>query len=138
MFQIDAAERTRDLSKAALSMIAVLLVAVALGSGFVGLKLGVRYQLNAECCQIPLSRSLVVSAKEILGLATFYSDIGQDKWVSEAIFPDVKNGFLLDMGSETTPSFQIQKRSSKRLDWDLYRSVSQRNMQDRTCQQQKM
>jgi hypothetical protein len=86
-------------SKAALSMTAVLLVAVALGSGYVGLKLGARYQINASCCQIPLSQSLVVSAKEILGLTTFYSQMGQDKWVSEAIFPDVKNGFLLDMGS---------------------------------------
>jgi hypothetical protein len=87
------------LSKAALSMIAVLLVAVALGSGYVGVKLWVRYQLNAECCQIPLSRRLVVSAKEKVGLATFYSQMGQDKWVSEAVFPSVKNGFFLDVGS---------------------------------------
>jgi hypothetical protein len=87
------------LSKAILSMIAVLLVAVALGSGFVGLKRGARYQINAECCQISPSRSLVVSAKEILGLATFYSQMGQDRWVSEAVFPGVKNGFFLDVGS---------------------------------------
>src|SRR5262249_6756648 len=81
------------LSKAAHSLVAVLLVAVALGAGFVGAKLGSRYQINASCCQIPPSHSLVVSTKEILGLTTFYSQSGQDKWVSEAVFPGVKNGF---------------------------------------------
>ncbi|HEX9270958.1 MAG TPA: hypothetical protein VGA01_01955, partial [Candidatus Binatia bacterium] len=52
------------LSKAALSMIAVLLVALALGSGFIGAKLGMQYKLNELCCQISPSRSLVVSAKK--------------------------------------------------------------------------
>ena len=89
-----------QLSKVALLVvIAVLLVAVAVGSGFVGAMLWTQYQVNASCCQIPLSQSLIVSAKEILGLATFYSQMGQDKWVSEKVFPGVKNGFFLDVGS---------------------------------------
>ena len=92
-------ERARNLSRAALSMIAVLLVAVALVAGFVGLKLGVHYRIDQECCQLPLSRSLLVTAKEKLGLVTFYSQTGEDKWVSEAVFPGVKNGFFMDVGS---------------------------------------
>jgi FkbM family methyltransferase len=122
------------LSKAALSMIAVLLVAVAIGSGFVGLKLGVRYQINAECCQISLSRSLVVSAKEILGLVTFYSQMGQDKWVSEAVFPGVKNGFFLDVGSGDG-TFMSNTKALEQKGWTgICVDPFPRNMQDRTCQ----
>jgi Methyltransferase FkbM domain len=119
-------------SKAALSMMAVLLV--ALGSGFVGLKLGVRYQMNAECCQLPLSRSLVVSAKEKLGLATFYSQMGQDKWVSEAVFPGVKNGFFLDVGSGDG-TFLSNTKALEQKGWTgICVDAFPRNMQDRTCQ----
>src|SRR5262245_63370119 len=91
---IPEASREPAFSKAVLSSIALLLVAVALVAGFVGLKLGVHYRIDQECCQLPLSRSLIVSAEEKLGLVTFYSQMGQDKWVSEKVFPGVKNGFF--------------------------------------------
>jgi hypothetical protein len=122
------------LSKAILSMIAVLLVAVALGSGFVGLKLGARYQINAECCQISPSRSLVVSAKEILGLATFYSQMGQDRWVSEAVFPGVKNGFFLDVGSGDGTIMSNTKALEQKGWTGICIDPFPRNMQDRSCQ----
>ena len=121
-------------SKAALSMIAVLLVVVALGSGFVGFKLGIRYQINAECCQLPLSRSLVVSAKEKLGLVTFYSEWGQDKWVSEAVFPGVKNGFFLDVGSGDGTLISNTKALEQKGWTGICIDAFPRNMQDRTCQ----
>jgi len=123
-----------QLSRAALSMIAVVLVAVALGSVFVGLKLGVRYQINQECCQIPLSRSLVVSAKEFLGLATFYSQMGQDKWVSEAVFPGVKNGFFLDVGSGDGTIMSNTKALEQKGWTGICIDPFPRNMQDRSCQ----
>ena len=122
------------LSKAALSMIAVLLVAVALGSGFVGLKLGVRYQMNAECCQLPLSRSLLVTAKEKLGLVRFYSQWGQDKWVSEAVFPGVKNGFFLDVGSGDGTYISNTKALEQKGWTGICIDPFPRNMQDRSCQ----
>jgi len=122
------------LSKTALSMIAVLLVAVALGSGYVGLKLGVRYQIDAECCQLPLSRSLLVTAKEKLGLVTFYSQTGEDKWVSEAVFPGVKNGFFLDVGSGDG-TFISNTKALEQKGWTgICVDAFPRNMQDRTCQ----
>jgi hypothetical protein len=62
------------------SIMAVLLVAVGLESVFVSAKLWARYQINASCCQLSLPQSLIVSAKEKLELATFYSQMGQDKW----------------------------------------------------------
>jgi FkbM family methyltransferase len=116
------------------SMIAVLLVAVAVGSGYVGGRLGVRYQINASCCSMPLSRSLVVSAKEILGLATFYSQMGQDKWVSETVFPGVKNGFFLDVGSGDG-TFISNTKALEQKGWTgICIDPFPRNMQDRTCQ----
>jgi hypothetical protein len=115
-------------------MIAVLLVLVALGSGFVGEKLGVRYEMNAECCQLPLSRSLVVSAKEKLGLATFYSQMGQDKWVSERVFPGVKNGFFLDVGSGDG-TFLSNTKALEQKGWTgICIDPFPRNMQGRSCQ----
>jgi hypothetical protein len=65
----------------------VLLITVALGSGYVGVKLGRQIEQNILCSQIPTTgyRAHVVSTKEILGLGTSHSWFGQDKWVSEAI-----------------------------------------------------
>jgi Methyltransferase FkbM domain len=123
-----------QLSKAAVLMIAVLLVAVALGSGYVGLKLGVRHHINASCCQLTLSQSLIVSAKEKLGLATFYSQMGQDKWVSEKVFPDVKNGFFLDVGSGDG-TFMSNTKALEQKGWTgICVDPFPRNMQDRSCQ----
>ena len=126
--------RRETLYKAAFSRIAVLLVAVALVAGFVGLKLGVRYQLNTECCQLPLSRSLLVTAKEKLGLVTFYSQTGEDKWVSEAVFPGVKNGFFLDVGSGDG-TFMSNTKTLEQKGWTgICVDAFPRNMQDRSCQ----
>ena len=91
--------KPRSLTKGVLAIMALLLITVALGSGFVGLKLGVRYHADAECCSIPLSRSLILSVKEKLGLTRFHAGLGEDRWVSEAVFPGVRNGFFLDVGA---------------------------------------
>src|SRR5215510_6518629 len=93
-----------------LSMIAVLLVAVALGAGF------------------------VVSAKEIQGLATFYSQMNQDKWVSEEVFPGVTNGFFLDVGSGDG-TFMSNTKALEQKGWTgICIDPFPRNMQDRSCQ----
>jgi FkbM family methyltransferase len=121
-------------SKAALLIIAVLLVAVAISSAFVGLKLGVRHQINASCCQLPLSQSLIVSVKEKLGLVTFYSQMGQDKWVSEKVFPGVKNGFFLDVGSGDG-TFMSNTKALEQKGWTgICVDPFPRNMQNRSCQ----
>src|SRR5262245_40117190 len=133
---IPEAYRGATLSKAALSLIAVLLVAVALWAAgfFIGLKFGARYQIDTECCQLPLSRSLVVNAKEKLGLVTFYSQMHQDKWVSEAVFPGVKNGFFLDVGSGDG-TFMSNTKALEQKGWTgICVDAFPRNMQDRTCQ----
>jgi len=124
-----------QLSKTALLlMIMGLLIAVALGAGYVGWKLGSDYQINASCCQLSRVQSLVVSAKERLGLATFYSQIGQDKWVSEAIFPGVENGFFLDVGSGDG-TFNSNTKALEQKGWTgVCIDPFPINMQDRRCQ----
>jgi FkbM family methyltransferase len=125
------------LSKVALSTIAMLLVlvAVALSSGFVGVRLGREYERNGLCCQIPRSyRKIVVSAKEMLGLATFHSEFGQDKWVLEAVFPGVKNGFFLDVGSADGTIGSNTKALERKGRTGICIDPFPRNMEDRTCQ----
>jgi Methyltransferase FkbM domain len=115
------------------AIIAMLLVAVALGAGFIGLKLGVRSANDAECCQMPLARSFVVSAKEKLGLVTFHSTMGQDKWISEVVFPGVRNGFFVDVGSGDGTIMSNTKALEQKGWTGICIDPFPMNMQDRTC-----
>ena len=111
-----------QLSKAALSIIGVLFVAVALVSGYVGTQVGASQKVNVFCCQLSPFRSLVVSAKEILGLA------------SETIFPGVKNGFFLDVGSGDG-TFNSNTKALEQKGWTgICVDPFPINMQDRRCQ----
>jgi FkbM family methyltransferase len=126
--------KRRSLSNPSLAIIAVLLLAVALGSAYVGLKLGARYQINDECCRLPLSRSLILSVKEKLGLVRFYSELGQDKWASESVFPGVKDGFFVDVGSGDGTYWSNTKALEEKGWHGICIDPFPKNMQDRTCQ----
>ena len=58
-----------------------------------------RFDANRECCQIPFTRNLQVTLGELRGERPYASEIGQDKWVLETIFPGVTDGFFVDLGS---------------------------------------
>jgi len=58
-----------------------------------------KFQANRECCQIPLLRNIGVTRAELREERTYFGEIGQDKWVLETMFPDVTDGFFLDVGS---------------------------------------
>ena len=97
-------------SRSSLAMIAGLLVAVVLGSG------------------------VVVRAKEIQGGARFYSQMGQDIWVSETVFPGVNNGFFLDVGSGDG-TYMSNTKALEQKGWTgICIDPFPRNMQDRSCQ----
>lgn len=121
-------------SKARVSILALVIVCVALGSGYFGVALGRRYQINSLCCQIPRARRIVVSLKEMLGLVTFPSQRGQDKWVSEAVFPGVTDGFFLDVGSgdgiNSSNTVALERKGWTGICVDPFPT----NMQGRTCQ----
>ena len=64
--------KPRSLANPLLAIMAVvLLLTVALASAYVGLKLGVRYHINDECCRLPLSRSLKCERKARAGEILF-------------------------------------------------------------------
>jgi len=73
--------------------------AAGLGGTWLGAHIGRRYEKNWECCAMPRGHNMIVSAKETFGLLRFPSQIGQDRWVAETIFPGVTNGYFLDVGS---------------------------------------
>ena len=127
-------KKGRSLSKAALSLIAVLQVVVALGSGYLGVKLEVWHQKYASCCQLSLLRSIATYAKEILGFAKFYSQIGQDKWVSEAVFPGVRDGFFVDVGSGDGTKDSNTKALEEKGWTGICIDAFPRHMENRTCQ----
>ena len=54
---------------------------------------------NYRCCGVPMARNAVVALREARGQTRYFGEIGQDKWVLETMFPDVGNGFFLDVGS---------------------------------------
>jgi len=54
---------------------------------------------NRRCCQLPIGRALAIAWQEAIGDPPYPSEIGQDKWVAEAMFPEVRDGVFLDVGS---------------------------------------
>ena len=113
---------------------ALVMVSVALASGLFGVVLGRHYEMNTLCCRIPTSRNIVLSVKETLGLVSFPSQIGQDKWVSETVFPGVTDGFFFDVGSgdgiEGSNTVVLERRGWTGICVDPFPS----NMERRTCQ----
>jgi FkbM family methyltransferase len=85
--------------KSKTALFSALVISVALASGWFGGAVGRKYQTNVWCCEIPPARNIVLSIRETLGLAWSPSQIGQDKWVTETVFPGVTDGFFLDVGS---------------------------------------
>lgn len=79
-------------------LFAVALVTVA-AVWWLALPFRERYLANRECCQVPAWRNLRVTAEELLGRTAYPSQIGQDRWVLETMFPGVTDGYFLDVGS---------------------------------------
>ena len=108
-----------------------LIIAVAIASGYFGLHVGRRYEQNRMCCQ---TRNLRLAAREVLGRAKFYSQIGQDRWVLETVFPNVKDGFFLDVGSGDGTLLSNTKALEERGWRGICIDPFPKNMEGRTCQ----
>lgn len=57
------------------------------------------FQNNRRCCQLSFLRDLKVTSDELRGVTEYFSEVGQDKWVLEQVFPDVTEGYFIDIGS---------------------------------------
>jgi FkbM family methyltransferase len=106
------------------------LVAVAAIGAFVYM----RFDENKRCCLVPTARNISLSFREALGIATYPSQRGQDKWVAETMFPGIANGFFLDVGSGDgyihSNTQALEARGWKGICVDPF----PRNMDGRTCQ----
>jgi hypothetical protein len=105
----------------------------ALLIGYAGVSLGRRYERNWQCCQIPVARRIVISVEEMAGLVSFPSERGQDKWVIETVFPNVTNGFFVDVGSwdgiVSSNTYALERRGWTGICIDAF----PQHMQSRTC-----
>jgi FkbM family methyltransferase len=59
-----------------------------------------QYETNRECCDLSMPQALRLTWQEAIGDGPSYpSEIGQDKWLLVKMFPGVRDGFFLDVGS---------------------------------------
>ena len=114
-------------------LLAVLVAGVALVSGVFGAAVGRRYQTNTWCCGVPAYRNILLSVQEALGLASFPSQIGQDKWVLFTVFPGRTDGFFVDVGSGDgithSNTFTLERRGWTGICIDPFPT----RMEQRTC-----
>src|SRR4051794_26912627 len=117
-----------------IAVAAIVLLSVATAAGYFGMRVGRSFQLNQMCCQIPQRHNFEISVRERLGLLKFPSQIGQDRWVSEKVFPNVTNGYFLDVGSAdgflNSNTWALEQRGWTGICVDPFPS----NMAGRTCQ----
>ena len=116
-------------------VLAVALLAVAATlSGYAGAQMGRHYEYNKICCDMPKRHDMLISVKETFGLLTFHSQIGQDRWIAEAIFPGVTDGYFLDVGSAdgviNSNSWALEQRGWSGICVDPFPT----NMAGRRCQ----
>jgi FkbM family methyltransferase len=57
------------------------------------------FYTNRHSCDFSLPLAVRVTLDEELFGAKYYSQIGQDKWLLYKMFPDVRDGFFVDVGS---------------------------------------
>ena len=72
---------------------------IAVTSGRAALLASRQFRLNSRCCSVPWYRNVALSARQVLGHAHSYSQIGQDIWVTETAMPGLRNGYFVDVGS---------------------------------------
>lgn len=77
--------------------VATALILVAMSPR--GVEARKQYAANRECCDLSVLQALSLTMQQTLGGPSYPSEIGQDKWVIFKMFPGVRDGFFLDVGS---------------------------------------
>jgi len=113
-----------------LTLMAAVLCCTAIGAA-VAYK--AQFDENERCCLVPTARNISLSLREALRITRYQSEIGQDKWVAETMFPGITNGFFLDVGSGDgymeSNTQALEARGWKGICIDPF----PRNMGGRTC-----
>jgi FkbM family methyltransferase len=123
----------RSLRPVPFAISVLLLGGLVLVAGYVGGRAGRHYEYNYLCCGMAKRHNMLTSLKESLGLVRFPSQIGQDRWVAEVVFPGVANGFFLDVGSAdgyfNSNTWALERRGWSGICVDPFPT----NMGARTC-----
>ena len=121
--------------RVALVALGIVLVAAVAAAFYAAPPFRAQFTANQVCCQIPFARNIVVTANELLGRATYPSQVGQDKWVLETMFPGVTDGYFLDVGSGDgvfhSNTVALERRG---LDRHLRGPIPFEHADERTCQ----
>ena len=117
-----------------LAAVVLVLLGVATAAGYFGMRVGRKFAFNQMCCAIYQRQNFEMSVRETLGLVKFSSQIGQDRWVTGRVFPGVRNGYFLDVGSGdgfvNSNTWALEQRGWKGICVDPFPT----NMTGRTCQ----
>ena len=112
----------------------IRVIAMLVGVAVIGAAAYMRFDENKRCCLVPTTRNISLSLREALGITSYSSQIGQDKWVAETMFPGIANGFFLDVGSGDgyihSNTQALEARGWKGICVDPF----PQNMDGRTCQ----
>lgn len=122
------------MKRSSLLAVLVVVVLVVAAAALVAPRFSTQFAANQVCCQIPFARNAVVTANEVMGRVAYPSQIGQDKWVLETMFPGVTDGYFLDVGSGDgefhSNTVALERRGWSGICVDPFPS----NMGMRTCQ----
>lgn len=80
-------------------LILIIAAVVVMANSPRGIEIRKQLALNRVCCDLSFAQAVSVTAREAIGGISYPSEIGQDKWVAEKIYPDLKDGYFLDVGS---------------------------------------
>ena len=75
------------------------LVLVAAGASATWLALWSRYEVNRKCHEMRFVHGLVAVGLEHWGVVAFRSQTCQDRWIAVEVFPFLRKGYFLDVGS---------------------------------------
>lgn len=118
---------------AAVGAALVGLLAFGVLVGGLGARFGSRYSLNKLYLGASPGELVRVSAREALGLGTTNAQFAQDLWVLHAVYPGVRDGFFVDVGSADGVLMSNSKRLEERGWHGLCVDPFPTNMASRTC-----
>jgi FkbM family methyltransferase len=103
-----------------------------------GVEIRRQFEVNRACCDFSIVQALRLTAREAIGGVTYPSEIGQDKWVVAKMFPGVRDGFFLDVGSGHG-TIGSNTKALEELGWTgICVDPFPTHMEGRTCRMEKV
>ncbi len=97
-----------------------------------------QFNTNRDCCDLSLTEALRLTWQEAIGAGpTYPSEIGQDKWLLVKMFPGVRDGYFVDVGSGHG-TIGSNTKTAEELGWrGICVDPFPTQMEGRTCKMEK-